>query len=178
MRDFLEQSGHLARYLIAWPTSTQGTRFYRDPPEAMPALVAYLNRLRQLLNLDLPLDDSGRLSPPVLKLEPEDQAWRRFHDYIEDNLALGSEMHPVRDGASKAADNAARLACLFHLLEHGPSGQIGAKHFKQAALVVGWHLYEAHRFFGELALPRELADAQRLDAWFGSGLGIEMASNH
>ena len=30
---------------------------------------------------------------------------------------------------------------------------------------MGWHLNEARRFFGELALPAELANAARLDGW-------------
>lgn len=30
---------------------------------------------------------------------------------------------------------------------------------------MAWHLHEARRFFGELALPAELADAVRLDGW-------------
>lgn len=30
---------------------------------------------------------------------------------------------------------------------------------------MAWHLSESRRFFGELALPDELADAARLDRW-------------
>lgn len=173
LKDFLEKSGHLARgsgflarFLLAVPESTQGSRLYKDPPEAWPALEAYQARLRHLLSLALPLDDAGRLVPPVLELDPAaQQAWREFHDALEADLAPGRELHQIRDSAAKAADNAARLAGLFHVLEHGPQGRIGAEHFNQAARVVAWHLNEAARFFGELALPQELADAGRLEAW-------------
>ena len=45
----------------------------------------------------------------------------------------------MRDVASKTADNAARIAA--------------------------WHLHEARRFYGELALPEEQANAARLERW-------------
>ena len=74
-------------------------------------------------------------------------------------------MTEVRDVASKAADNAARLACLFHLFEHGPEGTIDEASVRAGARIVGWHLYEARRLLGDVATPRELADARKLDAW-------------
>lgn len=37
--------------------------------------------------------------------------------------------------------------------------------FEGASQIAAWHLSEARRFFGELALPVELANAARLDAW-------------
>jgi putative DNA primase/helicase len=37
--------------------------------------------------------------------------------------------------------------------------------FEGASRIAAWHLNESRRFFGELALPRELALAARLDSW-------------
>ena len=71
----------------------------------------------------------------------------------------------MRDVASKAADNAARLAALFHTFEHGVGGEVGTEAFEGAARVIAWHLNESRRFFGELALPVTLANAARLDLW-------------
>jgi putative DNA primase/helicase len=88
-----------------------------------------------------------------------------FHDAIESGLAGGGELHDVRDVASKAADNAARLAALFHVFERGMSGAVGLDCFESASRIVAWHLSESRRFFGELALPVELADAAKLDTW-------------
>ena len=92
-------------------------------------------------------------------------AWVVFHDAIEAELRSGGELFDVRDVASKTADNAARISALFHVLEHGPQGAIGAAHFEGASRIAAWHLNEARRFFGELALPGELANAARLDRW-------------
>lgn len=43
--------------------------------------------------------------------------------------------------------------------------QIRALCFERASQIAAWHLHESRRFFGELALPAELADAARLDNW-------------
>jgi putative DNA primase/helicase len=71
----------------------------------------------------------------------------------------------VRDVASKTADNAARLAALFHVFAHGMGGALDVDSFEGASQIAAWHLSEARRFFGELALPVELANAARLDTW-------------
>ncbi|NJM13206.1 MAG: hypothetical protein HC889_16250 [Synechococcaceae cyanobacterium SM1_2_3] len=47
----------------------------------------------------------------------------------------------------------------------GAGGAIGVDAFESASRIAAWHLSEARRFFGELALPAELADAARLDRW-------------
>jgi putative DNA primase/helicase len=173
LRAFLEQSGQiargsgfLARFLLTWPESTQGTRFFKEAPDSWPALSGYHRRLFQLLDLSLPLDQASRLDPPKLALSHDArQSWVEFHDAIESELADGGELRLIRDTAAKAADNAARLACLFHLFEHGPQGEIGPDSFSQAARIVAWHLNESRRFFGELAQPQDQADAIRLDGW-------------
>ena len=158
-------TGWMARFLLAWPASTQGTRMYADPPDRWPALAAFHHRLDQLLRMPLPFDEDGRLAPPLLQLTPAAKAaWITYHDDIERELRRGGELIDVRDVASKSADNAARLAALFHVFEHGLS-DIGAESFMGAARLAAWHLNESRRYFGEMAQAPELSDAARLDAW-------------
>lgn len=172
LRDFFGRSGalargsgFLARFLVAWPESTQGQRAFTEAPEAWPALAAFHRRIAAILRQPVPMDDDGALIPPVLPFAPEAKAaWVDFHDAIERDLRNGGELRDVRDVASKAADNAARMATLFHVYAGG-AGAIGTDAFAGAARVVAWHLNESRRFFGELALPAELANAARLDAW-------------
>lgn len=71
----------------------------------------------------------------------------------------------MRDVASKTADNAARIATLFQIFEHGSGGAVGLTAFEGASRIAAWHLHEARRFYGELALPEEQADAAQLDSW-------------
>jgi len=93
------------------------------------------------------------------------EAWIAFHDEIEKELINGGELHDVRDVASKIADNAARLAALFHVFEMPGLSVISLDSLVAATRITAWHLHEARRFFGELALPAEMGDAIRLDNW-------------
>jgi putative DNA primase/helicase len=90
--------------------------------------------------------------------------WVNFFNGVESALAFGGVLSGIKDVASKAADNAARLAALFQIAEGG-SNAIGVEAVESACAVVSWHLHEARRFFGEIALPAELADAVRLERW-------------
>lgn len=159
-------TGFFARFLLSWPESTIGYRPYREPPASWPALAHFSRRIAEILAMPAPIDDGGALSPLLLRLGPEArEAWIAFHDAIESELRCGGELYDVRDVASKAADNTARLAALFHVFRHGVRGAVDAKSFDSAGRIVAWHLNESRRFFGELALPDEIADAARLDAW-------------
>ena len=172
LREFFLRSGNLARgtgflarFLIACPQSTQGFRPFTEAPANWPKLVIFNRRISAILNQEVSLDDKGGLSLPLLSLSSEAKAaWIAFHDAIESELASGGELYDVRDVASKTADNAVRIAALFHLFGQG-MGAIGLEAFECASQIVAWHLHEARRFFGEFALPPELADAGRLDGW-------------
>lgn len=172
LREYLARSGQLARgtgflarFLLAMPESTQGTRQFREPPTKWPALAAFHRRVEAALEQPAPVDKSGALVPQVLTLSPAGrQAWIAFHDAVETELAKGGELELVRDVASKSADNCARLAALFHYFEGG-QGSVSDEAVERASRIAAWHLSESRRFFGELALPPELADAVRLDTW-------------
>lgn len=172
LREFFTRSGalargtgFLARFLVAWPESTQGYRPFTEAPPSWPHLAAFHRRIAAILNQPAPIDEDGALTPAMLSLAPDAKAaWVSYHDAIESELASGGELYDVRDVASKSADNAARLAALFQMFE-GAGGAIGADAFEGASRITAWHLHEARRFFGELALPAELRDAARLDSW-------------
>ena len=105
---------------MAWPASTQGFRPFTEAPANWPALAAFNQRLAAILSQPEPIDDDGALTPAMLSLSPEaKRAWVEYHDAIERELASGGELYDVRDVASKSADNAARLAALFQMFEHG-----------------------------------------------------------
>ena len=158
--------GFLARFLFSWPESTQGTRLYRKPPASWPSLNRFHERVRELLDRPLPMADDGTLDPLLLKLSPEAKsAWIDFYNEVEQELRPGREMAETRDVASKAADNVARLAALFHLFEGAEGHYIGVEHINRASTIVTWHLYEARRFLGEIAVPVQVRHAEQLEAW-------------
>jgi len=176
LREFFDRSGalargsgFLARFLVAWPESTQGTRQIDpgapDGPATWPRLAAFHRRIAAILDQPVPIEEDGALTPPALSFSPDAKAqWVAFHNGIETELRSGGELCDVQDVASKSADNAARLSALFQMFEGG-GGAIGTDAFDGASRIAAWHLNEARRFFGELALPAELGDAVRLDGW-------------
>ncbi len=176
LREFFNRSGalargtgFLARFLVAWPESTQGMRQINpdspDGPATWPHLASFHQRIAAILDQPVPIDEDGALNPPIFSMSADaKKAWVEYHNTIESELSSGGELHDVRDVASKSADNAARLAALFQMFE-GMGGAIGLAAFESASLIAAWHLHESRRFFGEIAQPAELADAARLDEW-------------
>ncbi len=158
-------TGFLARFLVSWPESTQGSRFYTEPPTSWPARDRFNQRMSEILKQPIPVNEEGRLIPATTQLSPEaKQAWREFYDAIERELGAGGELRDVRDIASKTADNAVRLAATFQFFENA-SLVIELDAIEAACRIAAWHLNEARRFFGEMALPDDLAELVRLDAW-------------
>jgi len=99
------------------------------------------------------------------KLRPGPYKLPRGTGFIARFLIARGSFRGVRDVAAKAAENDARLAALFHVLERGTSGMIAAEEIRAAACIVGWHLNEARRLLADLDTPPSLAAAIRLDSW-------------
>jgi putative DNA primase/helicase len=158
-------SGFLARFLLTHPESTQGFRIFTESPDDWPYLDAFNLRIAELLNMPLPMDEDGVLTPQMLFLTPEAKAeWVNYYNKVEAELAIGGKFFTVRDVASKSADNAMRIAALFHIFGGG-QGEIGLEVFNQASRIAEWHLYESLRFFSEQTIPVELEKAAKLDKW-------------
>ena len=73
--------------------------------------------------------------------------------------------YPFRLRACDAADNAARIAGLFHLLQHGTTGQVNESDMQAACSLAMWHLSESRRFLAAVSQPAELSLAIKLDDW-------------
>lgn len=158
-------TGFLARFLLAWPESTQGFRAFREAPKKWPGLDAFNARLTSILETPTPIDANGALRPYMLDLRPDAKAaWVDFHDRIEAALSKGGELHDVSDVASKLADNAARLAALFHTFS-GADGPIGLDAMTSACTIAEWHVGEARRYLCERASPAELLNPEKLEIW-------------
>lgn len=158
-------SGFLARYLVAAPLSTMGGRLYQEAPRGMPRLAAFHQRIRELLEASLPMDDQGRLSPALLRLSPGAfSIWRDYHDEIERELKPLGDYATVCDFAAKSAENAARIAGCLHVFE-GAQGAIPFETMQRAVTLARWYLREALRVLDVLDEPQAWADARLLDAW-------------
>jgi len=165
LRGFLERAGTLlrgtgfiARFLIAWPASTQGTRAYRPAPPALHRAARHCAIHRRARR-----PHHAHRAGPIPPAAPA--VWVRLHDRNEGGLGAGGAHQDVRDIAAKAAEKVVRLAALFHVLEQGPAGTIGTEYIHGAEDIVCWHLHEARRLLANLDTPTALAAAIRLDTW-------------
>lgn len=165
--DLARGSGFLARFLVAWPESTQGTRQYQEPDYSMAGLALFNARITQLLTKPVSFDDTGNgVVPAMLEFTPDaKEIWVRFYNLIESQLAPLGSLADVKDVASKTADNAARIAALFHLYEYGQDGAISARAMQSACTIALWHLGESRRLLIELSQDPALSLAARLDVW-------------
>jgi putative DNA primase/helicase len=158
-------TGFFARFLIAWPESTIGSRMYASSPDGWRALAEFNDRLTTILNTQASVDDDGVLTLSMLQLTAQAKsAWIKFHDAIEAEMATGRELFDLRDVGSKAADNVVRLATLLHVFAN-KIGSIDHDDIEASSRIITWHLLEAKRFLGELAMPPELANPLRLEKW-------------
>lgn len=172
LRSFLVQTkglargtGFLARFLIAYPPSTQGTRLFRPAPEYWPAVDAFHRRVAALLAKELPITDRV-LTPRTVPLSPAAaQIWEAFHNQIEQELAPAGALSEMRDLGAKAADNAARLAGVFHAFSDADGDSISEAHLQSAVRIVAWHLSEAQRFLEEVSCSPEQSQSRALDQW-------------
>ena len=159
-------NGFLARFLLACPESTQGFRPITDPPKDWPALNAFRRRISEILSVKLPVQEEGGVAPRLIKLDPHaSNAWRTFHDVVEEQLRPGGELSEVKDAASKVADNVARVAAIFQMFADGSATHIDDENMEAAVRIVYWHLTESRRFLQEHSLPDDLRRAALLDVW-------------
>jgi putative DNA primase/helicase len=178
--------GNLARMLVVWPRSTMGTRL-RDPDAsetALPALERFLARAEELYRtpLSIPFDmttmepgtnNNGVVLADQIELQPAElplsrdarRLWVAYHNECEEQLLPEGEFADVRDVAAKSAENACRLAAIFHVWDQGPHGVVGRVDMERGVTIARWFLYETRRVLGMVPDHAVAADAELLARW-------------
>lgn len=157
--------GFFARFLFCHPQSTQGSRYYRDPPP-MPALDKFQGRITLLLQWPAAQDDLGRLITHHIGMDDEAQnAWVMFYNEVEERIGTDGEYSGIKDVASKAAENAARLACCLHVFTDANAPQISRSTMDIACSLMRWYLDEAVRFGRQAEITEEMRNAEMLEEW-------------
>lgn len=166
--DLSRDIGFIARFLFCYPESTQGTRFFKDLPEETPNLDRFNHRIGKILKEKMPLNDRGGVDPIVLEFDDSGKkAWVHCYNAIEQMLGHEGALSTVRDIASKSADNAARLACVFEYIQNGDHYLVSEDSMERANKIAAWHLNEALSYFSNTALQLSKIDkkAKNLSDW-------------
>lgn len=155
-------SGHLARYLIAWPASTVGFRKMTLGDHAWIHLPEFHKRITELLD-EADLRQANNQPRTLLEFCTEaKELWAESYDWIEKGQRPGGRFYSIKDFASKALELAGRVAAILHYFNRLES-EIGRETLQRALTIVGWHLDEFNRLFGDTnCTPQIEQDVQYL----------------
>ena len=184
LRKFIERRdsiargiGFLARCLVAKPESMQGDRLLTyeldisldvDKTEDK-----YLKAFKIRLDSILANSSAARLQPGyqrrVLKLSgAAKKSWLNFYNDIEVKLKISGEFSSVKDAASKIAENASRMAALFHFFEDQP-GDISKESMDSAVATCRIYINNFKNLFGMYGyFSEDKRDIDKLINWLKS----------
>jgi hypothetical protein len=159
--------GFLARFLFCSPPSTIGTRLRETySPGSDAALATYSARIGELLRRDMPLTDGSRneLELPVLRMSgAAETILRDFANALERKQALGCELCEATAFASKAAEQAIRIAGVMAI--YAGDTEISADTISNAITLADWYLGEAVRLRDGAIISADVRKADKLRLW-------------
>lgn len=160
-------TGFLPRFLICEPPSNIGNRVQSEVRRDDLTLEAFGARLRAVLETSLPMDPETReLNPRLLPLSADARAMlSAFADHVEAGQAPGAEFSHVTGYASKAAEQAARIAGVLTLWRDLDAPEVKPATMADAITLAGFYLSEAARLADVATLSAEIDKAERLRKW-------------
>jgi hypothetical protein len=160
-------TGFLPRFLLCDPPSAIGTRLSDRTRQDAPALGRFADRLRAILDRTMPMDPESReLAPRALPLAPDARAALvAFADEIELAQAPGGPLSHVTGFASKAAEQAARIAAVLTLWRDLDARAVAADSMRNGINLARFYLGEAVRLADAATVTSETARAETLRRW-------------
>ena len=164
-------TGFLPRFLICEPPSTIGTRLHAATRRDDGALNGFGARLRDVLETPQPMDpDTRELKPRILPLSDAARALlMRFSDAIEMAQAPGGSLASVAAYASKAAEQAGRIAGVLVLWRDLHAPEVTPRDMGDAIMLAQFYLSEAARLAEGSAISAETDRAEALRKWLLEG---------
>ena len=143
-------SGHLARYLVAWPASTQGFRFMSLEEPVWEQLRRFHQRVSELLTAAQTRRIAGDNTRKTLAFTQEaKELWVQTQNAIEPRLRQDGDLASIRDFASKSMEITGRVAAILHHFSAQEGNLISKETLERALEVVGWHFQEFLDVFGD-----------------------------
>lgn len=163
-------TGFLPRFLLCEPPSAIGTRMQANARRDGEALDAFAARLRTMLARDMPLDpDTGGLDPRLLPLSGGARVLLAgMADAIEAAQAPGGDLAHITGTASKAAEQAARIAGVLTLWRDLDAPEVAVRDMADAITLAQFYLAEASRLASAATVSAEIDRAETLRRWLAS----------
>lgn len=160
-------TGFLPRCLICQPASTIGTRLHDATMLNRAPLEAFAERLADILHTGMTMDpDTRELKPRTVLLSCEAKAQLvAFSDLVERAQVPGGDYEPIRGHASKAAEQAARLAGVLTLWADLGAQQVAGDAMANGIALARFYLSEAARLAGAATISVDVGKAEALRQW-------------
>lgn len=160
-------TGFLPRFLISEPPSTIGTRLHALTRRDEAGLASFSGRLRDVLETPMPMDpDTRELLPRTLTLSARARALLvAFSDAIETAQAPGDGLAYVTGYASKAAEQAARIAGVLTLWRDLHALEVQPHDMADGITLAQFYLGEAARLADAATVSVEIDKAEALRKW-------------
>ena len=160
-------TGFAARFLMCEPPSTIGTRMQANARRDDMALAGFAARMLAILETAMPMDPETReLQPRILGIAPDAQTLlAEFSDAIEVAQAKGGSLAQITGTASKAAEQAARIAGVLTLWRDLHARQVEPGDMADSITLAQFYLSEASRLADAAAVSVEIDRAEALRVW-------------
>ncbi|HHQ6566122.1 TPA: DUF3987 domain-containing protein [Serratia fonticola] len=141
-------SGFISRFLISsYPRNKDGDTNL-DYSESNATLGEYNKRISELLKVQEEKFNSNDDSKISLHLSEKAKVlWQAKNTEINKKKDEGQEWENIHDIASKASNNALRIAAIFTRVLDDESTEISVTALENAYRIVEWHLRQAHQLF-------------------------------
>ncbi len=160
--------GFLARFLITEPHSTIGTRLRRGHDSASEtAVAAFTARLAEILATPMPTGENPQELAPLrlpLSMNAKELLWR-FYAAVEAAQAAGGQLEHVRAYASKAAEQAARIAGVLTLWGNLNAPEVSPQAMAWGITLAQFYRGEARRLAEAGLVSEETVKAEKLRRW-------------
>ncbi|KFI24169.1 DUF3987 domain-containing protein, partial [Paenirhodobacter enshiensis] len=161
-------AGFFSGLLITEPPSLIGTRLRRGHDAGSDAAVAaFTARLRDILETPLPTGDNPQELAPVclpLSFAAKELLWR-FYQAVETAQGAGRPMEQARAYASKAAEQAARIAGVLTLWANVEAPEVTPEAMGWGVKLAQFYLSEAKQLAEAGLVSEETAKAETLRKW-------------
>ncbi|MEB3418941.1 YfjI family protein [Salipiger marinus] len=160
-------TGFLPRFLMCEPPSTIGTRLQSRVRQDDTALAGFSDRLSRILETPLPMDpDTRELAPRVLPLSPEARAMLTdYSDHVEAQQVPGGDYANITGYASKAAEQAARIAGVLTAWTDLEAAAVSLDAMESGIGLADFYLSEARRLADAANVSEEIERAETLRKW-------------
>lgn len=161
--------GFLARFLITEPPSAIGTRLKRGfAKNSSLAVLAMTERLVSILATPKPFAENNvrELDPRLLPLsnQAREALWQ-YYVAVERQQVTGRDYEHIRPFASKAPEQAARIAAVLTLWGDLNAPEVTLDTMEMAITLSQFYLSEAKRIAEAAVVSEEIEKAERLRKW-------------